>query len=406
MIPFYQKSNITIYCGDCAEVLPQLDIFFDASINDPPYGLEFMGQGWDKGVPPVAIWKAVLNRLKPGAHNISFGGTRTYHRMAVAIEDAGFEIRDMLAWIFGQGPGLGQNIGKAIDKAAGGKREVVGRYDVPEAAEWEGWHTTLKPAMNPICLARRPLSEATVAANVLRHGVGGLNVGATRIGAETVGWGGNPSNGYSGGLDNKERARPVKGRYPSNLVLDDSPEVAALFPETTSGELTGQPRTENTIYGSAGATLGTPRYSKGSSGSATRYFYQAKANKADRYFYCALCQSALPATAHPGHGHGRDNREHVTSHPTVKPLDLMTYLCRFFLRPGAIILDPFMGSGTTLVAAQNLGMGAVGCDLSEEYCKIAVERLRQPTFFSLPGVEETEAGVVQGELFAGLKGEL
>jgi len=320
-----------------------------AIVTDPPYGLSFMGKGWDYQVPSVAIWEQCLRVLKPGGHLLAFAGTRTQHRMCVNIEDAGFEIRDMIAWVYGSGFPKSQNVGKAIDKAAGAEREVIGKYQnpagnkaggnslnmsavgmpdsafitapaTPEAQQWEGWGTALKPALEPITVARKPFS-GTVAGNVLEHGTGAMNIDGCRVA------GAGPSGlkpytrsttppGYE--LGRAKAGKPVtysdhpSGRWPANLIHDGSDEVT-------------QPLSDS-----------------------ARFFYTAKASK--------------------------DDRDKGNTHPTVKPTDLMAYLCRLVTPVGGIVLDPFMGSGTTGKAALSEGFSFIGIERDPEYYAICESR--------------------------------
>jgi hypothetical protein len=273
---------VTLHIGDCLDVMRTLpDASVDAVVTDPPYGLSFMGKRWDYDVPSVEVWAECLRVLKPGGHLLAFAGTRTQHRMAVRIEDAGFEIRDMIAWVYGSGFPKSLDVSKAIDKAAGAEREVVGSrkltgtariiggqggatagrsadaYDegetrdtlaitapaTPEAQQWAGWGTALKPSLEPITMARKPL-QGTVAANVLQHGCGGLNVDGCRV---AMGDEYDPtkiqrqqkSDGAvqfgSSGLIGKEIATyKAGGRWPANLIHDGSDEVVGLFPLSNS----------------------------------------------------------------------------------------------------------------------------------------------------------------------------
>ena len=364
MKPYYEDEQTTIYNGDCREVLQTLpDDSVDAVVSDPPYGLAFMGKRWDYDVPGVEVWQQCLRVLKPGGHLLAFAGTRTQHRMAVRIEDAGFEIRDMIAWVYGSGFPKSLDVSKAIDKAAGAERtEVIGVSSVtgarsgssfddgckgnkrtfqndnrtenlitapatPEAQRWQGWGTALKPALEPITVARKPLI-GTVAENVLQHGTGGINVDGCRVGCEarpvmvrteTV-VAASSMSGQSTGATSSGELTTV-GRWPANLIHDGSDEVTGLFP-SEDGEK-----------------------------SEARFFYTAKADKSDR-------------------GHGNN-------HPTVKPQALMRYLVRLVCPPGGVVLDPFGGSGTTAAAARLEQCRSILCELSAEYCDIAVERLRQ-----------------------------
>jgi DNA modification methylase len=375
-----------LHLGDCLDVLRTLpDASVDAVVTDPPYGLAFMGKKWDYDVPSVAIWAECLRVLKPGGHLLAFAGTRTQHRMAVRIEDAGFEIRDMIAWVYGSGFPKSLDVSKAIDKAAGAEREVIreatpppagfksGTFDnrgpnsfgngaittpATEAAQqWADWGTALKPALEPITMARKPLA-GTVAANVLQHGTGALNVDGCRVGTEGThrvrtpddfgivnddGW--MPTPGINGSSS---------GRWPANLIHDGSDEVVGLFPESGSGN--GRPtvakRQRNKGWCNSSPGQGVAAIDNfGDSGSAARFFYTAKASK--------------------------DDRDDGNTHPTVKPTDLMRYLCRLVTPPGGMVLDPFMGSGSTGKAAMLEGFGFIGIEREPSYHAIAERRIRQ-----------------------------
>lgn len=377
-----------VLSGDCLEVMPTLDAeSFDSIVSDPPYGLEFMGKEWDRGVPGVPFWQEALRVAKPGAHLLAFGGTRTYHRLVSAIEDAGWEIRDMICWHYGSGFPKSMDVSKAIDKMAGAEREVVGSYEragrsggilgketvitrnltnpsSDDAKHWSGWGTALKPATEPICLARKPF-RGTVASNVLKHGTGALNIDGCRISAEDAlegrerhGGGKSFADGSSGFRQDAITTSPA-GRWPANLIHDGSEEVVALFPETESGKPCGvKSGHNNEIYGEYGG--GIPVTGFGDAGSAARFFYVAKADSNER----------------PEAG--------GVQHPTVKPVDLMRYLCRLVTRPGGLILDPFAGSGTTLQAALEEGFSCVGIELNPDYVRLINERLRNttPSLFS------------------------
>ena len=345
-----------LFCGDCLQVLKTLEAeSVDSVVTDPPYGLSFMGKSWDYKVPSTEIWEQCLRVLKPGGHLLAFAGTRTQHRMCVNIEDAGFEIRDMIAWVYGSGFPKSMNVGKAIDKAAGAERKVIGKstnnisetnnhnssnsnaYGVygnnkditapatPEAQQWDGWGTALKPALEPITVARKPF-KGTVANNVLEHGTGAFNIDGCRVATYE-----NPSAARrksappireAGSWANDRRSaetfcaeRPGEtlGRWPANLIHDGSDEVVEL------------------------------------TGDAARFFYCAKASKKDR--------------------------EEGNTHPTVKPTDLMAYLCRLVTPKGGTVLDPFMGSGSTGKAALQEGFNFVGIEREEKYFEIAEKRL-------------------------------
>jgi site-specific DNA-methyltransferase (adenine-specific) len=380
--------SFTIHHGDCREVMATLDAeSVDAIVSDPPYGLSFMGKGWDHGVPGVEFWTEALRVAKPGAHLLAFGGTRTYHRLACAIEDAGWEIRDCVMWVYGSGFPKSHDVSKAIDREAGAEREVVGTVKktpsaggdntnggwvrpwaegkttmditapATEAAkQWQGWGTALKPAYEPIIVARKPL-VGTVAENVLTHGTGAINVDGCRVVYDkksddtrrkpvpTTGWclSGSPT---SGSMDDSALA----GRWPANLIHDGSEEVVGLFPETTSGS---RKAGRHLVAGGQGRyglfSEGDLPEIVGDSGSAARFFYCAKASKADR---------------------GSDNK-----HPTVKPTDLMRYLCRLVTPPGGLVLDPFAGSGSTGKAAVAEGFRFIGIEREAEYVEIAKARI-------------------------------
>jgi site-specific DNA-methyltransferase (adenine-specific) len=379
--------------GNCLDVMREMDdASIDAVVTDPPYGLEFMGKEWDKGVPGVPFWAEALRVAKPGAHLLAFGGTRKYHRLACAIEDAGWEIRDCVMWVYGSGFPKSLDVSKAIDKAAGAEREVIGSVrtnvgrqggnftagsqsaDVPVTApatdaarQWAGWGTALKPAWEPVIVARKPL-DGTVSENVLKHGTGGLNVGGCRVGADpvTINTWNNGAKPFGGGAGNDYSGRTVHGRWPANVIHDGSDEVLGLFPETASnppsaggryGE--GKGRGGNAVYG-AGLNSSTPNSPPiGDFGTAARFFYTAKADSSER-----------PTVRVDGQKRG---------HPTVKPVDLMRYLCRLVTPPGGKVLDPFAGSGSTLQAALEEGFSCVGIELNQEYVALIHERLRKTT---------------------------
>ena len=362
MKPYYDKGGVTIHVGDCLDVMREMpDALVTAVVTDPPYGLSFMGKEWDHGVPGVPFWAEALRVLKPGGHALIFGGTRTYHRLACAVEDAGFEIRDCLSWLYGSGFPKSLDVSKAIDKAGGCNPAT-------EAAQlWNGWGTALKPAWEPIILARKPLA-GTVAANALEHGVAGLNVDGCRVGTE----GGMTRHTSSAG-EKRDRWEGNKatgevtqhgGRWPANLVLDE--EAARLLDEATvdkihsaGGRRKGSkaPRKANhdaTSYTMSQNTGDMHRF--GDDGGASRFFYTAKADKADR-----------------NAGGWAKN-----THPTVKPTDLMRWLVRLVTMPeGTVILDPFMGSGSTLVAEREEHVRAIGIELDPNYAEIAAKRLAQ-----------------------------
>jgi len=338
MTPYYDHAGISIYCGDVAEVLPTLEPeSFDACLCDPPYGLKFMGKAWDHGVPGAEVWREVLRVLKPGAHLLAFGGTRTFHRLTCAIEDAGWEIRDCLMWLYGSGFPKSLGVSKALDKAAGVERErirgvrsgvvgstfaqdawskefkdsVLSSEPITEGARaWVGWGTALKPAWEPIVLAMKPLA-GTFAQNALAHGVAGLNIDGCRIGIEArVNLPmGAPENSY-GGYGTTATATATTGRWPANVVLDE--ETAAMldeqggFSEQRPQVIRRGPRAKDHKYGEFPNQAGTLFEVQGDSGGASRFFYCAKASRSER-------EAGLTSEPEKGGGHrvGVAN-----SHPT------------------------------------------------------------------------------------------
>ena len=381
---------IELHHGDCLDILRGMPgNSVDSIVTDPPYGLRFMGSRWDYDVPSVAIWAECLRVLKPGGHLLAFAGTRTQHRMAVRIEDAGFEVRDMIAWVYGSGFPKSLDVSKAIDKAVGAEREVIrdvkagrsGSADETQsggrnyrhgedrsitapatdaARQWQGWGTALKPAMEPITMARKPL-VGTVAANVQEHGTGALNIDGCRVPSKPGDKGEWPvtarsdARGSMAGPMSAVVTDQSTGRWPANLIHDGSGEVLALFPQSVSrpakavlaGGVSGVDAYDRTVYGgfSGACRIG---YAD-SSVSAARFFYVPKASKSDR-------------------GEGND-------HPTVKPTGLMAYLCRLVTPPRGVILDPFMGSASTGVAALQAGYRFIGVEQDAHYFDVAVKRL-------------------------------
>ena len=351
----------------------------DSIVTDPPYGISFMAKKWDYDVPKVEVWKEAMRVLKHGGHALIACGTRTQHRMVVNIEDAGFEIRDVVSWIYGSGFPKSLNISKAIDKAAG-KLNVVGKgkagktamgqggewnktnnpheFDITapatsEAKQWDGWGTALKPACEFFTLARKPLSEKTVAANVLKWGTGGINIDGCRVGTETIKTcGGDKFPAVYGKYKTAEESTH-QGRFPANLIHDGSQQVLDLFPETnpspkaTRKKNSNAPQTSNAYgqYSDEGRVIN----GYNDQGSAARFFYCPKASKRDR--------------------------DEGNTHPTVKPTALMQYLCRLITPTGGVVLDPYMGSGSTGKAAVKEGFSFVGCELDEDYYKIATARI-------------------------------
>jgi len=479
----------TVEHGDCLRLLALLeDASVDSVVTDPPYELGFMAKEWDStGIAyRVNVWRECLRVLKPGGHLLAFGGSRTYHRMACAIEDAGFEIRDQIMWVYGSGFPKSLDVSKAIDKRGGyphlarqigdtlrlareargltvgdcdrkfcggttnwswfegrpkgqraptpdtfaaiaaewpevahcarlvdeAEREVVGKTEATygyqrdgerwdkdhfitapatdAAKQWQGWGTALKPAHEPIVLARKPL-VGTVAANVLAHGTGAINIDATRVGRDdgdvshaghrtaTFGHeqtvsGGNGSGGWS---------QNDAGRWPANFIHDGSDEVVGLFPDSKGGAYPSRRgNAVATSFASGQETEGGFR-KMGDDGSAARFFYCAKASKADRN----AGLEALPSVRASAMGYERglgdagermfkdSNPQKQNLHPTVKPTDLMRYLCRLVTPPDGIVLDPFCGSGSTGKGAVLEGFRFIGIEQDEQYVEIARSRI-------------------------------
>jgi len=397
-----------IHCMNCLAGMKELaDNSVDSVITDPPYGISFMGKSWDYDVPKVEVWKEVLRVLKPGGHLLSFAGTRTYHRMACNIEDAGFEIRDMISWLYGSGFPKSLNIGKAVDKLQGNEREVIGKNSNHRGktqyenkytkglgqnenltkgnSVWEGWGTALKPACEPVVVARKPLSEKGVALNVLKWGTGGINIDESRI--EGICGGSNkrvnsPKSKQVYGIYKKvETEQHSNGRFPSNVILD---EEAGVMLDKQSGiteshkGIGKRDGKSSKIFGWGG---GDNPY--GDKGGASRFFYCAKSSKGERN-KCLEGMEEQQTTD----GCIRSNPESAGKyqansalrknfHPTVKPVRLMEYLVRLVTPQNGLVLDPFMGSGTTAVACKQLNINFIGFELSEEYVRIANKRLSQ-----------------------------
>lgn len=426
--PAHQESLATIYAGDCVAVMAALpEASIDAVVCDPPYGLEFMGKEWDRlfttrdkatadltgksssqfvaaavdhyvAGPQAQEWHTIWARaafrvLKPGGHLLAFGGSRTYHRLACAIEDAGFEIRDCLMWLYGSGFPKSLDVSKAMDKAAGAEREFIATrtdgvgntaaslhkqesfaasrekvFEVTAPASdaakaWAGWGTALKPAHEPIVLARKPLAAPTVAANVLQFGTGALNVDGCRI--EGPDWkrstphrddmrGGKYGSSEGKRIEWAPQAMPSAGRWPANVLLD---EAAARLLDAQSGESKSEPvkpytRVSRDYYSGSWPDSNGGGYRD--AGGASRFFYTSKAGSEDR---------------------------DGSRHPTVKPVDLMKWLITLVTPPGGVVLDPFLGSGTTVYAARALGIRSIGIEREPAYLADAIGRLRQLVLF-------------------------
>lgn len=408
----FLDGRVTLYGDDCIRVLAGIEPdSVDAIVTDPPYGLEFMGKGWDgadefrrslnladAGRGSVlsrgpeykagavfqefmhAVSIELLRVLKPGGHLVAFGAPRNYHRLACAIEDAGFEVRDMIAWLYGQGFPKSLNVAIEYEKrlchridrdgtpawvylsdGAAMCREPPFRDN--DASEWAGWGTAFKPSLEPVCFARKPLVR-TVADNVLAHGTGALNIDACRVDLADVepnarersaveSAGSIGGNGvYGGGSRAEKPPRLQQGRWPANLVHDGSEEVLAAFPDAPGQQrgTTGEERAHRTV--NAYGDFNAPRFGsepRGDSGSAARFFYSAKADADDRI---------------------------GSKHPTVKPVDLMRWLCRLVTPPGGTILDPFAGTGTTGEAAFHEGFDAILIEREAEYQADVARRMK------------------------------
>jgi site-specific DNA-methyltransferase (adenine-specific) len=430
-----------LYVDNCIDAISRLpDESIDSIVTDPPYELGFMGKAWDStGIAySVELWRQCLRVLKPGGHLLSFGGSRTYHRMACAIEDAGFQIRDQIMWVYGSGFPKSLNISKSIEgllttgsanktafkNLAGeqvdrgdwgiakqqfthGQRDTnydetasatrLGKLEptTDEAKEWNGWGTALKPAHEPIVLARKPL-DGTVANNVLTHGVGGLNIDGSRVAhqseedrASATPQGKVTSNKMAGsapdvddaGRVDVDRPDTTLGRFPANFIHDGSDEVLELFPNTKGG-------TWNTTKGARpfnnnGEPTGyTSTGSDKSIGSAARFFYCAKASRSERNEGLEDFEPKRESDRITTDGVGGENPRNRTNtakanhHPTVKPVALMRHLVKLITPTGGTVLDPFMGSGTTAVAATLDGFNWVGCEMNTEYAEIINARVR------------------------------
>jgi site-specific DNA-methyltransferase (adenine-specific) len=391
---------INLLHGDCLEQMKTLDDnSVDSIVSDPPYGISFMAKKWDYDVPSVEVWKEAMRVLKPGGHALIACGTRTQHRMVVNIEDAGFEIRDVVSWIYGSGFPKSLNVSKAIDKAAGAEREkvpnprakqqtaaigtnVLGDYNACDtisptpatdaAKQWDGWGTALKPACEFFTLCRKPLSEKTIAANVLKWGTGGINIDACRVEGEmgkdrSLSTPRRTDNTKFGKANETINPQSPLGRFPANLIHDGSQEVLELFPESKGqqGDLKGHGKSRKSPNGCFGEMAPAADHPKrNDSGSAARFFYCPKASKKDR-------NEGLPTMSE-----NHESSEKVgNTHPTVKPTALMAYLCRLITPTGGVVLDPYMGSGSTGKAAVREGFSFVGCELDKDYFDIATARV-------------------------------
>ncbi|WP_343743328.1 site-specific DNA-methyltransferase [Herbaspirillum huttiense] len=462
-------GDATLYLGDCMEIMRQLpDSSVDSVVTDPPYGIRFMGKAWDGAdiearaerrrsfashapdagpngghkslaaeagkyeLTPAAMsafqqfseeWaREAFRVLKPGGFVLSFASARTYHRMASGIEDAGFEVRDQIMWLFGSGFPKSRNLAK-MDFAG-----------TEAGAEWEGWGTALKPAHEPICMARKPLI-GTVAENVLAHGTGAINIDACRVETEDTLRAGagripcrhdeNVPRGRSGeesaerryaeeggsnfAMKPGPRGGDPAGRWPANVIHDGSEDVLAAFPDAPGQMARARndgERQANAVFGSL-RNVTNQAEPRGDAGSAARFFYCPKASRADRNAGC----SDLPDQA--GGMNSNTSGQHITrrdgwkpepvknNHPTVKPTDLMAYLVRLVTPPGGTVLDPFMGSGSTGKACMREGFGFIGIDMTPEYFQIARARIQHECDEVAQQQAETSMPVPQLDLFSG-----
>ncbi len=440
---------IDLRLGDCIEILKTLpDNSVDSIVTDPPYHLTsitkrfgkegsspaqygtdgafaraskgFMGKEWDGGdiAFRTDVWSECYRVLKPGGHLLSFGGSRTYHRMAVAIEDAGFEVRDQIMWIYGSGFPKSHNIGKAIDKIQGNEREVIGDYEtsIPQITpwqdvdrfesknqqtkgngKWEGWGTALKPAHEPICMARKPLSEKSIAENVLKHGTGGINIDDCRIGSEVrttpIHSDDVKDDTTMFGLHKTiqhHREETTEGRFPANIMFDE--EAGKLLDEQ-SGVSKSQKRKPEYNKPTEHTNTYTPKASDyrddntySDKGGASRFFYCPKVSKKERDMnmtgegkiegsMLANNGDTMALGSASLKGEPKQLLPKKNHHPTVKPIKLMEYLITLVTPKGGVVLEPFMGSGSTGIAAKNLGMSFIGIEKEQEYFDIAKQRI-------------------------------
>ena len=451
---------MTVLNLDCRHGLAMLpDNSVDAILTDPPYELGFMGHAWDRsGIAyDVAMWREALRVLKPGGHMLAFSGSRTYHRMTCAIEDAGFEVRDSIMWVYGSGFPKSLDISKALDKLQGAERAVIGHgknfgktkladgktgfgdyageWDITAPATlaaqlWEGWGTGLKPAHEPICVARKPMGADTVAANVMTWGVGGINIDGCRVPIDPVADASqlrtmsvSQHDGADGWGMNTTRANPAarvlgkEGRWPANFIHDGSPEVLAMFPEATGAKAAvrgteGSPASSGQV-GNFRERVASAE-PRGDAGSAARFFQQCHWTQEDLeaalFYYCAkaskrdkdeglenfnlqtlaksygnkVCKNCGkgqfdgrrigPCCGNPEYVAGQV-RSNKNQHPTVKPTALMRYLARLICPAGGTVLDIFAGSGSTGKAAILEGFQFLGFELDPQYTAIANARI-------------------------------
>jgi site-specific DNA-methyltransferase (adenine-specific) len=378
--------------GDCLLKLKELDDnSVDSIVTDPPYELGFMGKSWDNtGIANnVEMWRECLRVLKPGGHLLSFSGTRTYHRMACAIEDAGFEVRDMIEWVYGSGMSKCNVWGKGKVRTS---KSLNAENDLMVENGWEGWGKGgLKPAHEPIAFCRKPTEKGlTVAENCLKWGTGGINIDESRVGTEIITqnqYDRTPEHGnqYGNGAERKQNGIQTQtiGRFPANLIHDNSEEVRECFPETKSSKGSFKANDYEERETSTNFTRGDFE-GRGDSGNASRFFksilYYPKASKSERNMGCEGLEENKTLYNQTGLKNNGDGTERPiggmkNNHPTVKPIALMEYLIKKVTPKGGIVLDPFAGSGSTLVAAKQNGYKYIGIELTPEYIPIIEARL-------------------------------
>ena len=413
-------NKVTLLKGDCINKLKGLkDNSVDSVVTDPPYEIGFMGKGWDdSGIANnPKLWKEVLRVLKPGGHLLSFSHSRTYHRQAVAVEDAGFEIRDQIMWVYGSGFPKSHNIGKAVDKLQGNEREVVGskgsyrdmrggaldpnltqdrdRLEIMETkgnSPYEGWGTALKPAHEPIVMARKPF-KGSVAQNVLEYGTGGINIDECR-----VGYSDNDDTRIGKGYEWESKAEPfgdakttqrkegwnTQGRFPANIIFDE--EAGKILDEQSGVSKSLGGTGKISLDSSVNLGGGNTYFNYGDTGGASRFFYCPKAQKKDRNEGLEHIEAKSSGkigttfagnqtTSKIGANPNKPTEPQQNVHPTVKPTDLMTYLVRLVTPKGGVVLDPFMGSGSTGKASVREGMDFIGIEREDEYMEIAKSRI-------------------------------
>jgi site-specific DNA-methyltransferase (adenine-specific) len=427
-----------VICGNNIEVLKTLpDNSVDSIVTDPPYGIDFLGKSWDADTGSIETYQQCYRVLKPGGHLLAFSAARTYHHLAISVERSGFEIRDQIMWIYGSGFPKSQDVGRQLQKRLGVKETIKNpnhRADqidansfskktnsniiIPTdeiAMAWSGWGTALKPAHEPIVLARKPVSEKNIADNCLKHGTGALNIDATRVeyaqdevidtAPRKAGIG---AKKYAKGDDFAGDTSPEElqanqyyatasslGRFPANVIHDGSDEVVSMFPDNC-GNAAKATRTKTSITGT-GASLTRVKQAGEDNGfydglgSAARFFYCAKVSRKERN---VGCEDIVPRplfnnpTGAMGANMGSKSTPSNNNHPTVKPVELMKYLIRLVTPPGGLVLDPFNGSGSTGMAAVELGYDYLGIDLDQNYVDISLARIaawaeqHKPTAYS------------------------